>query len=75
VEEHRAKFCKAVDGKLLYSALYVVYPVTLNELKAILKVSAQAGQSGAVKKTSVESSRSASCCVNLYYVIDFSIST
>jgi hypothetical protein len=29
--------------------------VTLNELKAVLKVSAQAGQSGAVNKTLVES--------------------
>jgi hypothetical protein len=29
--------------------------VTMNELKATLKVSAQAGQSGAVNKTSVES--------------------
>jgi hypothetical protein len=32
-----------------------MYAVTLNELKAIPKVSAQAGESGAVNKTSVES--------------------
>jgi hypothetical protein len=32
-----------------------MYAVTLKELKVILKVSAQAGQSGAVNKTSVES--------------------
>jgi hypothetical protein len=32
-----------------------MYTVTLNELKAILKVSAQGRQSGAVTKTSVES--------------------
>jgi hypothetical protein len=31
-----------------------MYTVTLNELKAILKVSAQAGKSGTVNKTSVE---------------------
>jgi hypothetical protein len=31
------------------------YAVTLNELKAVLKVSIQKGQSGAVDKTSVES--------------------
>jgi hypothetical protein len=31
-----------------------MYAVTPNELKAILKVSAQEGQSGAVNKTSVE---------------------
>jgi hypothetical protein len=75
VEENRANFCKAVDGKLLFSALYVVYPVTLNEMKAVLKVSAQAAQSGAVNRTSGESSRSASSYVNLYFIIVFSIST
>jgi hypothetical protein len=32
-----------------------MYTVTLNELKAVLKVSAQAGHSGAVNKTSLES--------------------
>jgi hypothetical protein len=32
-----------------------MYTVTLNELKAILKVSVQKGQSGAVNNTSVES--------------------
>jgi hypothetical protein len=32
-----------------------MYAVTLNELKVIVKVSTHAGQSGAVNKTSVES--------------------
>jgi hypothetical protein len=32
-----------------------VYTLILNELKAVLKVSAQAGQGGAVSKTSLES--------------------
>jgi hypothetical protein len=32
-----------------------MYAVTLNELKAVSKVSAQAGQSGVVNKVSVES--------------------
>jgi hypothetical protein len=32
-----------------------MYRVTANELKTVLKVNAQAGQNGAVKKTSVES--------------------
>jgi hypothetical protein len=32
-----------------------MYTVTLKELKAVLRVSAQAGQSGAVNKSSVES--------------------
>jgi hypothetical protein len=54
-EENRAYYCKALDGKPLFSILYSMYVVTLNELKAILKVSAQAEKSGAVNKTSVES--------------------
>jgi hypothetical protein len=59
LEENRAAFCKTLGGKLLFSALYSMYAVTLNELKAILKVSAQAGQSGAVNKSSVESTAQA----------------
>jgi hypothetical protein len=55
-EENRANFCKILDGKPLFNALYGNYMVTLNELNAVLKVSAQAGQSGGVNKTSVESS-------------------
>jgi hypothetical protein len=51
-EENRAKYCKALDGKLLYSVLYGMYAVTLNELKDVLKLSEQAGQS--VNKTSEE---------------------
>jgi hypothetical protein len=35
--------------------IYSMYTVTLYELKTIFKVSAQAGQSGAMNKTSVES--------------------
>jgi hypothetical protein len=54
-EENRANFCKNVDGKPLFSALYSIYTVTLNELKAVLKMRAQAGQSGAVNKTSLDS--------------------
>jgi hypothetical protein len=55
-EENRVNFCKALNGKPLFSALYGLCTVTLNELKAVIKVNAQAGQSGEVKKTSVESS-------------------
>jgi hypothetical protein len=54
-EENRANICKAPDGKPLFSALYRMYAVTLNELKTVLKVSAQEGQSGGVNKTSLES--------------------
>jgi hypothetical protein len=42
-EEDTAHFCKGTDGKPLFSALYGMYEVTLNELKVVLKVSAQAG--------------------------------
>jgi hypothetical protein len=55
VEDNRANTCKALDVKPLFSILCGMYTVTLNELKAILKVGAQAGQIGAVNKTSVES--------------------
>jgi hypothetical protein len=44
-EEHggeAGKFCKGLDGKELFSTLYGMYVVTLNELK----VRVQAGQSG-----------------------------
>jgi hypothetical protein len=41
--------------KATFSALYGMYMVTLKELKVILKMSTQAGQSDAVNKTSVES--------------------
>jgi hypothetical protein len=47
--ENTANSCKVLDGKPLLSALYGMYTVKLNELKAFLKVSAQAGQSGVVK--------------------------
>jgi hypothetical protein len=44
-----------VDGKLLSGTLYGMYAVTLNELKAALKLCTQAGQRSAVNETSVES--------------------
>jgi hypothetical protein len=51
-EGYRANYCKALDGKQL---LYGTYAVTLNLLKAVLKVCARSGQSGVVSETSVES--------------------
>jgi hypothetical protein len=53
--EKRSKFCKGLDGKPLFSTLYIMHTVTRKELKALRKVSEQAGQSGAVNKTSMES--------------------
>jgi glutamyl-tRNA reductase len=50
-EENRANFCKGLEGKPLFSALYGMYTVTLNELKA---VSAQAKHSVRANKTSSE---------------------
>jgi hypothetical protein len=54
-EENRANFCKILEGKPLFSALYVIYTLTLNKLKAVLKVKAQAGKCGAVTKASLKS--------------------
>ena len=54
-EENRAKFCKLLNGKPLFSALYGMYTVTLKELQDVLKVNTQTGQNGAVNKTSLES--------------------
>jgi hypothetical protein len=42
-EDNRVNFCKFLDGKQLFSALYGMYMVTLNELKTVLKVNKQAG--------------------------------
>jgi hypothetical protein len=50
-EENRGNFCKILKGKPLFSALYGIYTLTLNELKAVLKVKAQTGKCGAVTKT------------------------
>jgi hypothetical protein len=37
-EENRTNFCKGLDEKPLFSALYGMYTVTLNELKAVSPV-------------------------------------
>jgi hypothetical protein len=43
-EDNSESYCNALRGKLLFSALYGTYTVTLNELKNLLKASSQAGQ-------------------------------
>jgi hypothetical protein len=53
--KNRPNFYKGPGGKPLFRSLYDMYTVTLNELKAILKTSAQARQSGVVNITSVTS--------------------
>jgi hypothetical protein len=36
-EDNRTSYCKALNGKTLYSALYGTYTVTLNKSKVMLK--------------------------------------
>jgi hypothetical protein len=55
VEENRVNFCMVLDGKPLFNTLYSMYIVTLNDLRAVLKVGAQAGRSRGVNEASVES--------------------
>jgi hypothetical protein len=44
-EENHKIYCQALHGKLLFSAMYGTYTVTLNELKSVLKkAGGQAGQ-------------------------------
>jgi hypothetical protein len=57
-EGKRKNFCKGLDGKPLFSTVYVSYTVTLNELKSVRRVTAQAEQSGVMNKSSVESTTS-----------------
>jgi hypothetical protein len=42
-EENKQNFCKALIGNTLFSALYGMYTVVLQELKALLKVCTPAG--------------------------------
>jgi hypothetical protein len=43
-EENLVSYCKALNGKPLFSTLYGTYTVTFDELKDLLKASALAGQ-------------------------------
>jgi hypothetical protein len=42
-EDNRDSYCKALSGKILFSVLYGIYTVALNELKSLLKASNSAG--------------------------------
>jgi hypothetical protein len=44
-EENRQNFCRVLNGKNLFNALYGTYTVALYELKAVLKASTPEGQS------------------------------
>jgi hypothetical protein len=48
-EENQLNPCKALTGKILFSALYGTYTVTLKELRALLKASSSAGQTVTTK--------------------------
>jgi hypothetical protein len=50
-EENRAKYCKGLRGKPLFSALYDTYTVTLQELKAVIKARTLADQTNIPKTT------------------------
>jgi hypothetical protein len=45
VEENRHNFCKPLNGKTLFSAMYGRYTVALLEFKAVLKANNPADQS------------------------------
>jgi hypothetical protein len=53
-EENKLHFCKALNGKPLFSALYGSYTVALQELKAVLKASNSAGQSQTPKSPATQ---------------------
>jgi hypothetical protein len=50
-KKNGANYCKALNGKTLFSALYGTYTATLHELKALLKASTLAGQTNWPKAT------------------------
>jgi hypothetical protein len=56
-EENRQNFCKALSGKTLFSALYGMYIVVLQELKALLKASTPAGLTKTSNPTSTQEDR------------------
>jgi hypothetical protein len=47
-------FCKVLNGKNLFSALYGTYTVALNELEAVMKASNPAGQSTTPKSSATQ---------------------
>jgi hypothetical protein len=53
-EENRRSYCKALDGKTLYNALYGTYTVALQELKALLKATATINPSSKPTSTQEE---------------------
>jgi hypothetical protein len=53
-EENRQNFCKVVNGKNLFSALYGMYTVALYELKAVLKASTPEGHSKTSKSAATQ---------------------
>jgi hypothetical protein len=50
-EQDRSQLCDSLKGKLLFSALYGTYTVTLSNLKSVLQTSANQKQKTATKET------------------------
>jgi hypothetical protein len=50
-EDNQENYCKALSGKTLYTALYGMYTVNLNELKTVLKASIFSEENKATKDT------------------------
>jgi hypothetical protein len=53
-EENKANYCKILVQKTLFSAWYDTCTVTLNELKAVLNASSQAGQTNNRENSFIE---------------------
>jgi hypothetical protein len=53
-EKKRQNFCKVLNEKNLFSALYGKYTLALQELKAVLKASTPAGQSKTPKSAATQ---------------------
>jgi hypothetical protein len=53
-EENRQNFCKVLNGKNLFIALYSSYTVALHELKVVVKASTPVGQSKTRKSTATQ---------------------
>jgi hypothetical protein len=53
-EESRQNFCKILNGKNPFSAVYRTYTIALHELKAVRKATAPAGQFKAPKSAATQ---------------------
>jgi hypothetical protein len=59
-EANGANYCKALNGKTLFVALYGNYTVILHELRALLKASTLEGQTNSPKATEQQTTQEVS---------------